>query len=127
MTNVPEEGYASAECILMPCINGRASSTRYFPKDDLIALAGQIVPEGYTLRELKLTWKEEDDGHRNFGTEIVFGFEGKFYQHDSFRMGPAIKGFLEAQEGTIPAYEVSCREEAEGWDVVWKPRLEAVK
>lgn len=74
--------------------------TKYFPKDDIIALAGQIVPEGYELLELKLSW---DDGK---GTSVVFRVGGRFYQFSGWNGGGRPKGLLANWEGDVPAYEV---------------------
>lgn len=81
---------------------------KWFPKDDLIALAGKIVPLGYDLRELKFTWEPEDeDGFSSYHVGIVFRFNGAFYLHSSgYTHRKVVKGFLETWEGPVPAYEV---------------------
>jgi len=90
--------------------------TKYFPKDDIIALAGQIVPEGYELRELTFSWDPEEP--KGKGTYIVFGHEGKFYQVGCWNGGERPKGFLVNWEGDVPGYEVYLNEETFQWEAV---------
>ena len=82
--------------------------TKYFPKDDIIALAGQIVPEGYELREIKQEWIPNDKtGVKAYVAGIVFGFEGKFYQFAYWNGGDAPAGFLSDWDDVdVPACEV---------------------
>ena len=92
--------------------------TKYFPKDDIIALAGQIVPEGYELREIRQQWiPADEDGFRAYKVGIVFGFEGCFWQHYSShytKKGPLT--FLgKWLEETAPAWEVYYHEDEEKW------------
>jgi len=95
--------------------------TKYFPKDDIIALAGQIVPEGYELREIRQQWiPADEDGFKALGVDLVFGFGSKFWQHSSThytKKGPLT--FLGKWEETaIPAWEVCWNEDTWKWEEV---------
>jgi len=95
--------------------------TKYFPKDDIIALAGQIVPEGYELREIRQRWiPADDEGVRSYLVDLVFGFEGKFWQHYSghHSVNNPLRFLNNWGEGAVPAWEVRWDEDTWEWEAV---------
>jgi len=95
---------------------------KYFPKDDIIALAGQIVPEGYELREIRQQWipADKEDGVRSYLVDLTFGFEGRFWTHCSGHHSATNPlCFLgDWDEETVPAWEVRWDDDLWEWEAV---------